>query len=80
MTMNYVLQKVDLIMEDNTTSEKEKMVFLYNTLPSKDFNGQETGPQSQEQTPKFGQEDGPPQPVKGFEEVKAINVSKMLSI
>ena len=78
--MNYVLQKVDLIMEDNTTPEKEKMVFLYNTLPSKDFNNQTTDPSNQEQTPKFCQEDGPPQPVKGFEDAKGIHVSKMLSI
>ena len=61
MTMNYVLQKVDLVMEDNTTSEKEKMAFLYNTLPSKDFNVQEPSPASNsESTPKFPQEDGPP--------------------
>ena len=35
MMMNYVLQKVDLVVEDNTTSESDKMTFLYNTLPLK---------------------------------------------
>ena len=35
MMMNYVMQKVDLVVEDNTTKESDKMAFLYNTLPLK---------------------------------------------
>ena len=35
MKMNYVVQKVDLVVEDHTTTERDKMAFLYNTLPLK---------------------------------------------
>ena len=50
MMMNYVLQKVDLVLEDNTTSETDKMTFLYNTIPLKmdDLGGSSAGLSSQE--------------------------------
>lgn len=35
MQMNYIVQKVDLVVEDHTTTERDKMAFLYNTLPLK---------------------------------------------
>ena len=35
MLLSYVMQKVDLVIEDDSTSAKEKLTFLYNTLPLK---------------------------------------------
>ena len=33
--MSYVMQKVDLVIEDDSTSDKDKLTFLYNSLPLK---------------------------------------------
>ena len=35
MLMSYVMQKVDLVIDDDSTSDKEKLTFLYNSLPLK---------------------------------------------
>ena len=35
MLLSYVLQKIDLVIEDDSTSDKEKLTFLYNTIPLK---------------------------------------------
>ena len=35
MLMSYVMQKVDLVIEDDSTSDKDKLKFLYNSLPLK---------------------------------------------
>ena len=42
MLLSYVMQKVDLVIEDDSTSAKEKLKFLYNTLPLKVQNDEKT--------------------------------------
>ena len=52
MLLSYVMQKVDLVIEDDSTSAKEKLKFLYNTLPLKVQNDEKTVVEEKKASPQ----------------------------